>query len=144
MTDYEKLFPFVLKSRGFILGRDSLLRNRKKLEFILITTDLSQGSRSEIMGGFSGIPILEAFTSIEVEKFFGFRGTKVVGFRKSQLSKAILQSMEKERPRLKVEPKPKFASAITDKASPRSIGQLPAKRRFVPTQRKEPRVVSPK
>ncbi len=35
----ERLFPFVLRSRNLLAGRETLLRSKGKLHFVLITTN---------------------------------------------------------------------------------------------------------
>src|ERR1051326_4942218 len=38
----ERLFPFVLRSRNLLVGRDTLRRSKRKLHFVLITRDTSE------------------------------------------------------------------------------------------------------
>ena len=38
----ERLFPFVLRSRSFIVGRQRIERSKSDLQWILITEDISQ------------------------------------------------------------------------------------------------------
>src|SRR5436190_11828518 len=82
----ERLFPFALRARLLLVGREALQRSKKKLEFVLITTDLSENSRNEIQTNFAGVPIIERYSSSDIEKWFNFRGTKVIGFKKSSLA----------------------------------------------------------
>ena len=93
----ERLFPFVLKSRILLVGRDTLRRSKSKLHFVLITTDLSEGSRSEVISNFSHYPIVQRYTSLELEKFFGVKGAKVVGFAKSSLAQSIYAELKPHR-----------------------------------------------
>lgn len=90
----ERLFPFVLKSRILLVGRDTLRRSKSKLHFLLLTTDLSDGSRDEILADFSHYPIVQKYTSEELEKFFGVKGTKVLGFAKSGLAQSIYSELK--------------------------------------------------
>jgi hypothetical protein len=90
----ERLFPFVLKSRALLVGRDTLRRSKSKLHFVLITTDLSEGSRAEILADFSHYPIVQKYTSAELDTFFGIKGAKVVGFAKSGLAQSIYGEMK--------------------------------------------------
>ena len=46
----ERLFPFVIRSRALLVGRDALLRSKSKLHFILITLDVSEKSRARCWG----------------------------------------------------------------------------------------------
>ena len=41
----ERMFPFVLKTRALLVGRDTLRANKGKLHFVLITTDIAEASR---------------------------------------------------------------------------------------------------
>ena len=110
----ERLFPFVLKSRNLIVGRDTLRRSKSKLHFVLITTDISDGSRAEILSDFSHYPIVQKYTSPELEKFFGVKGAKVVGFAKSGLAQSIYAEMKANRinsPKKSPEPSPSSSPA---------------------------------
>src|SRR5581483_2495087 len=85
----ERLFPFVLKSRTLLIGRDTLRRSKGKLHFVLITTDISEGSRDQILEDFAHYPVVQKYTSSELETFFGIKGAKVIGFSKSGLAQSI-------------------------------------------------------
>jgi len=93
----ERLFPFVLKSRALLVGRDTLGRSKSKLHFVLITTDLSEGSRAQILSDFCHYPIVQKYTSAELDGFFGIKGAKVVGFAKSGLAQSIYAEMKEYR-----------------------------------------------
>jgi hypothetical protein len=93
----ERLFPFVLKSRILLIGRDTLRRSKGKLHFVLITTDLSEGSRAEILSAFSHYPVVQKYTSPELDGFFGIKGAKVIGFMKSGLAQSIYAEMKENR-----------------------------------------------
>src|SRR3954447_7986199 len=84
----ERLFPFVLRSRNLIVGRDTLLRSKSKLHFVLITTDISENSRDEIVSGFAHYPVVQHYQTEDLEKHFGLKGAKVVGFAKSGLAQS--------------------------------------------------------
>jgi hypothetical protein len=92
-----RLFPFVLKSRILIVGRDTLHRSKGKLHFVLLTTDISERSRAEILSDFSHYPIVQTYTSAELERFFGIKGAKVVGFAKSGLAQSIYKELKEHR-----------------------------------------------
>jgi hypothetical protein len=49
----ERLFPFVLRARILIIGRETLSRSKGKLHFVLITEDLSENSREAILAEFA-------------------------------------------------------------------------------------------
>jgi hypothetical protein len=93
----ERLFPFVLRTRTLLVGRDTLRRSKRKLHFILITRDLSANSRELVLKDFAHYPIVEHYTEADVEKFFGLKGTKVVGFAKSGLAQSIYAELKLRR-----------------------------------------------
>ncbi len=90
----ERLFPFVLRSRALLVGRDTLGRARKRLHFVLITTDLSDNSREQILSDFRDHPVVQRYTSADLEQFFRIRGAKVIGFRKSALAQSIYAELK--------------------------------------------------
>jgi hypothetical protein len=85
----ERLFPFVVRSRKFLVGRESLAHNRRRLHSVLIATDISENSKAEILREFADYPVIQKYTSAEIESFFGARNAKVIGFEKSSLAKSI-------------------------------------------------------
>jgi ribosomal protein L7Ae-like RNA K-turn-binding protein len=93
----ERLFPFVLKSRNLLVGRDTLRRSKGKLHFILITEDVSENSRTEVLADFRHYPVVQCFVSADLEKHFGVRGAKVVGFAKSGLAQSIYAELKPHR-----------------------------------------------
>jgi hypothetical protein len=93
----ERLFPFVLRSRNLLVGRETLRRSRRKLHFVLITTDLSEKSRAEILSDFAPYPVVQRYTMEELEQFFGIKGAKVVGFQKSGLAQSIYAGLKESR-----------------------------------------------
>jgi hypothetical protein len=93
----ERLFPFVLRSRILLVGRETLLRSKSKLHFILITEDLSDGSRAEVLSDFGHYPVVQHYSSAQLEAFFGLKGTKVLGFEKSGLAQSIYAEMKQYR-----------------------------------------------
>lgn len=86
----ERLFPFALRAAIVIPGRDALRRMRRRLLFLLVTTDLSENSREAVRRDFAGLPLIERYTAADLERFFNLRNTKVVGFKKSALAQSIL------------------------------------------------------
>ena len=90
----ERLFPFVIRSRGLIVGRETLSRSKGRLHFVLITLDLAEGSREEILRQFAPYPIVEHYTSQDLETFFHVKGAKVVGFQKSELAQSIYAELK--------------------------------------------------
>lgn len=108
----ERLFPFVLKTQGLIIGRDSLRANKGRLHFILITEDIAEAHREEVLKDFTHYPVVQHFTSADLEKFFGakVKGAKAVGFAKSGLAQSIYAELKAHRlnkpPNAPTPPKP--------------------------------------
>jgi hypothetical protein len=93
----ERLFPFVLRSRILMVGRETLGRSKSKLHFVLITLDISEQSRAEVLSEFAHYPVVQLYTSAELEQFFGVKGTKVIGFQKSGLAQSIYAELKQHR-----------------------------------------------
>jgi hypothetical protein len=93
----ERLFPFVLKTRALLVGRDTLRANRNKLHFVLITTDIAEASREEVLKDFTHYPVVQYFTAADFEKFFAVKGAKAVGFTKSGLAQSIYAELKAHR-----------------------------------------------
>jgi len=93
----ERLFAFALRSRILVVGRDQLARSKGKLHFVLITRDLSENSRSEILSKFARYPVIQLYTQPELEDLFRIRGAKVIGFRKSNLARSIYAELKEYR-----------------------------------------------
>lgn len=93
----ERLYPFVLKARALIVGRDTLARSKGRLHFILITTDVSENSRAQILKDFAHYPVVQVYTEADIERFFGLKGTKVLGFAKSGLAQSIYAELKSHR-----------------------------------------------
>ena len=67
------------------------------LHFILITTDISENSREQILKDYAHYPVVQHYTEADVEKFFALKGTKVLGFAKSGLAQSIYAEMKQHR-----------------------------------------------
>lgn len=93
----ERLFPFVLRTRSLLVGRDTLRRSKGKLHFILITHDLSENSRKQVLQDFAHYPVVQHYTAADLESFFKVKGTKVVGFAKSGLAQSIYAGLKAHR-----------------------------------------------
>ena len=93
----ERLFPFVLRSRILMVGRDTLARGKNKLHFVLITDDLSKTSRAAILSDFAHYPIVQHYTSEALEILFGVKGAKVIGFQKSSLAQSLYAKLKAHR-----------------------------------------------
>lgn len=114
----ERLFPFVLKARALIVGRDTLARSKSNLHFILITTDISENSREQILKEYVHYPVVQHYAETDLEKYFALKGTKVVGFAKSGLAQSIYAELKQHRinkPVTKATPK-----SAPDSVSPQS------------------------
>ena len=93
----ERLFPFVMRSRNLLVGRDTLRRSKSRLHFVLITRDISEQSRAEVLSDFAHYPVVQYYTSVELEQFFGVKGTKVIGFEKSGLAQSVYAELKQYR-----------------------------------------------
>lgn len=93
----ERLFPFVLRSRILLVGRDTLGRSKSKLHFVLVTTDISDNSLAEILSDFAHYPIVQHYAPADLEKHFRIKGAKVVGFEKSGLAQSIYAELKQHR-----------------------------------------------
>jgi hypothetical protein len=93
----ERLFPFVLRARKLIAGRESLARSKSRLQWVLISTDISEAGRAEVLREFADYPVVQHFSSADLERFFGVRNAKAVGFVKSTLAKSIYAGLKEKR-----------------------------------------------
>lgn len=93
----ERLFPFVIKSRGLIIGREMLARSKSRLHFVLITTDISETSRTEVLNDFKHYPVVQYYTAADLEAYFNIKGAKAVGFVKSGLAQSIYAELKPHR-----------------------------------------------
>ncbi|HZL78321.1 MAG TPA: hypothetical protein VFC17_05665 [Candidatus Limnocylindrales bacterium] len=93
----ERLFDFVLKSRGLLVGRDTLRSNKGRLHFVLITTDIADSSREEVLKDFMHYPVVQHFTAADFERLFKIKGAKAVGFVKSGLAQSIYAELKPHR-----------------------------------------------
>lgn len=93
----ERLFPFVLRAGILMIGRDTLGRNKSKLHFVLITEDISEAVRDEILADFKHYPVVQHYGPADLEKHFGIKGAKTIGFTKSGLAQSIYAEMKEYR-----------------------------------------------
>ena len=93
----ERLFPFVLRSRILLVGRETLRHSKSKLHFVLITRDIAEASRAEILTDFAHYPVVQHYTAANLEKFFGIKGAKAIGFAKSGLAQSIYAELKEHR-----------------------------------------------
>ena len=85
----DRLFPVVLRTGILMVGREKIWNNRNKLHFVLITKDISEATRDEILKNFLNYPVVQYFMAADLERFFGVTGAKTVGFTKSGLAQSI-------------------------------------------------------
>jgi hypothetical protein len=93
----ERLFPLVRRSRLLLVGRENIRRNKSRLHFVLITRDLSENSREEMLKTFRHYPVVQHYTAADLEEHFGLTGTKVIGFKKSALAQSIYAELKLHR-----------------------------------------------
>ena len=96
MESLKRLAPFALRARVVSTGREKLLQHRNQLAFLLVTDDLSDNSRKEILRDFP-CPIYQALTVEEVDALFHFHNTKLLGFARNSLSAQIQQLLKGRR-----------------------------------------------
>ena len=90
----ERLFPFVLRSRTLLVGRQTLRHSKSKLHFVLITRDAAEASRAEVLADFAHYPVVQHYVAEDLEKFFGIKGARVIGFAKSGLAQSIYAELK--------------------------------------------------
>ena len=115
----ERLFPFVLRAGILMIGRDTLGRNKGKLHFVLITEDISEAVRDEILVDFKHYPVVQHYGPADLEKFFGIKGAKTLGFTKSGLAQSIYAELKEHRINQPVTPAKPPASPATFSARQR-------------------------
>ena len=100
----ERLFPFVLRARILLIGRETLRTNKGKLHFVLITEDISEKVREEILLDFKHYPVVQHYAAEDLERLFGIKGAKTIGFAKSGLAQSIYAELKAHRINKPVEP----------------------------------------
>jgi hypothetical protein len=100
----ERLFPFVLRAGILLIGREKLRHNKGKLHFVLITDDIAENHRDEVLADFKHYPVVQHFVAADLEKFFGIKGAKAIGFAKSGLAQSIYAGLKEHRINRPVEP----------------------------------------
>ncbi len=93
----ETLFGFAIRARVLVVGRDNLVREKSRLQFILVTRDLSENSLEKILWDFRHYPVVQNYATEDLEEFFGIKSTKVVGFRKSDLARSLYAALKEYR-----------------------------------------------
>lgn len=90
----ERMFPFVRKAGILVADRTKLQRSKGKLHFVLITRDISEKSRDSVLADFRHYPVVQHYLSTDLEKFFGLRDTRAIGFTKSGLAQSIYAELK--------------------------------------------------
>jgi hypothetical protein len=106
----ERLFPFVLRAGILLIGREKARHNRGKLHFVLITEDIAENVRAEILLDFKYYPVVQHYAAADLEKFFNIKGAKTIGFAKSGLAQSIYAELKPYRINRPVTPTKKPAA----------------------------------
>ena len=93
----ERLFPFVLRAAILLVGREKLLHNKGRLHFVLITEDIAENVRAEILVDFKHYPVVQHYQAADLENFFKIKGAKTIGFTKSGLAQSIYAELKAHR-----------------------------------------------
>ena len=93
----ERLFPFVLRARNLLVGRQTLGHSKSKLHFVLITEDIAERVRAEVLADFTHYPVVQHYLPADLEEFFGIQGAKTIGFAKSGLAQSIYAELKEYR-----------------------------------------------
>ena len=87
-----KIAPFMRKAGMVVVGRERLFQLRNKLAYILITDDISENTRQMVLETFR-CPVYQCLNSDDIEKLFNYKGTKLLGFRRSPMSNSALADL---------------------------------------------------
>jgi hypothetical protein len=110
-----KRLPFARRAGIAIPGRERTLGMTHRLEFVWITTDLSAGSRRQILASIGDTcPVVEWGTSSDVFSWLRFGNAKVIGFRRHPLSADVLSHLS---PWIIIAPPAGAGSAAEDSGS---------------------------
>ena len=101
----ERLFPFVLRAGILLIGREKLRHSKGKLHFVLITEDIAENHREEVLADFKHYPVVQHSVAADLEKYFGVKGAKAIGFAKSGLAQSIYAGLKEHRINRPVEPR---------------------------------------
>lgn len=88
----SKLAPFALRAGIVVKGRGKLRSLGRRLQFVLITSDASEGTRRQ-MTRWVPCPVIRALSSADVADLFGLVNTKVVGFLASPLAATLYKTL---------------------------------------------------
>ena len=116
----ERLFPFVMRARILLIGRETLRRSKSKLHFVLITEDIAEHVRAEVLENFAYYPVVQHYTAADLEKYFGIRGAKTIGFAKSGLAQSLYAELTQHRINRPLTPSPQGESLPLAPAVPQA------------------------
>jgi len=71
---------------------------------VLIATDLADASREQILSDFTHYPVIQHYTTDDLERFFSIKGAKVIGFQKSGLAQSLYAELKEYRINMPVNP----------------------------------------
>jgi hypothetical protein len=93
-NDFFALLGFILRAKILIVGRQRLNKSKSDLQFIWITEDLSENSEKEILNEFKHYPVVKYKSTEDFESYFNLNGTKIIGFKKSDLSSSVYKTVK--------------------------------------------------
>ena len=85
---------FIIKAKIIIIGYEQLKRSKSNLQFILLSEDALEKNKVRIMNEFQHYPIIQKFTSVEIQNYFTIKSAKVIGFKKSGLSGSVYKELK--------------------------------------------------
>jgi len=125
----ERMFPFVLRAGILLVGRDTLRRNKGKLHFVLVTRDIAESVRVEVLSEFKHYPVVQYYAPADLEKFFGIKGARTIGFAKSGLAQSIYAELKAQRINKPVESRRPSESPPTPPSEHKVARDFPSRRR---------------
>lgn len=90
----ERLFSAARQSQLLLIGREALRRNRGRLHFVLLATDIIAAHREEVLRDLRHYPVVQHYSAADLERFFDCAGAKAVGFKKSPLAQSIYAGLK--------------------------------------------------
>ncbi len=64
---------------------------------ITLTEDIAERVRAEVLSDFAHDPVVQHYVAEDLEKFFGIKGAKTIGFAKSGLAQSIHAELKEHR-----------------------------------------------
>lgn len=141
----ERLFPFVLRARVLLVGQRAVLRSKSCLQFVLITRDISDRGRSEALRKLKHYPVVQCLRSADIERHFDLRGVRLLGFRKSGLSKSLYAEWKRHRVNKPLQGRQEESVAADKPEIPSSPSKKnSAKKQAGNLKQRQPKFASPK